>query len=76
MTKLQAIRKKNLISQFELAKRSKLSIQLIQKYEQGKLHIEGSRIESLLNICDVLNCKIWDILEDDKICNRLKKNVE
>lgn len=72
MTKLQAIRKKNLISQFDLAKRTDLSIQLIQKYEQRKLPIEGCRLEALLNICSVLNCNPWDIIEDENLCEQLK----
>ena len=72
MTKLQAIRKKNLISKFDLAKKTDLYIQLIQKYEQRKLPIEGCQLESLLNICTVLNCRPWDIIEDENLCRKLK----
>lgn len=44
MTKLQAIRKKRGLSQFELAKYSDVSIQAIQKYEQNSMSIDSCRI--------------------------------
>lgn len=76
MTKLAMIRKEKKISQFELAKKCDVSIQLIQSYEQKRLPIEGCRLESLLKICYVLDVKIWDILEDDNLAEKLKLAVK
>lgn len=72
MTKLQYLRKEKNISQFELAKRADISIQAVQKYEQGIYPIEGVRLAALLRICDVLGCKIWELIEDEKIAGDLR----
>lgn len=71
MTKLQDFRVKNEISQFELAKRSEVSIQAIQAYEQMKRPIEGCRISSLLRMSQVLGVYYWELFEDKSLADQV-----
>ena len=75
MSKMQYLRKKKNITQFELAKRANISIQAIQKYEQGTLDTAGIRIGTLIRLCMILDCNIWDIIEDDTIATELSKRL-
>lgn len=73
MTKLQYLRKENFMSQFELAKKSGVSIQSIQKYEQGVYPIEGARVDRLIMMSEALNCRIWDLIEDETVARKLRE---
>lgn len=73
MTKLQYLRKEKFISQFELAKRTGVSIKSIQKYEQGVYPIEGARVDRLIAMSEVLGCKVWEIIDNEMIARKLKE---
>lgn len=75
MTKLQYLRKKNYMTQFELAKETGISMQSLQKYEQGIYPIEGVRVNNLLALCKALNCKIWDLMDDETIAAELRRQI-
>lgn len=75
MTKLQAIRKKRGLSQFELAKYSDVSIQAIQKYEQNSMSIDSCRISSLLRIAKVLNVSFLDLLESEFLRQEVEEQL-
>lgn len=63
MRKLKQIRKMRGISQKNLAKYCNISIKSIQAYEQGVRKLEKANKNTILKICEVLNCKISDIIE-------------
>ena len=61
---LTKFRLKKGYSQGDLAEASGLTKRAIQAYEQGTRSIEGARLDSLCNLCQALECKIEDILEN------------
>lgn len=73
MTKLQEYRVNLGISQFELAKRSNVSIQTIQKYEQNVNCIDNCHLSYLVNIADVLNISFVDLLDSDDLRRKVVK---
>ena len=58
--RLKAVRKLRHLSQFELAKRSGMSPQNIQKLEQGR--VKGIQLDTLDILCSVLVCDVQDLL--------------
>ena len=72
VTKLQKIRVKNGLSQNDLSAISGLSKSTIQGYEVKARDIDGARLKVLCDLCLSLNCKLEDILEDEKLIKKLK----
>ena len=73
-SRLKQIRKDAGISQGQLARDSDVSIQTIQKIEQGKQPIEGARFLTLLRISNALGVPFWELFDDQDtaeaaICN-------
>ena len=64
MSKLQEIRKANGLTQNELAERISVKPQTIRSYEQGWRNLNKAEFSILLKICNVLGCKLTDILDD------------
>ena len=62
MSKLQDLRKKQNLSQSELAKKSNVNIRMIQYYEQGMRDINKAQAVTLYKLARVLNCHIEDFL--------------
>lgn len=75
MTKLQEFRKQKDLSQFELAKNSGVSIQLIQKYEQGVLKIENCRLDNLIRISSALGISFVDLFDDSNFVRRVGEQL-
>lgn len=67
MRKLKQIRKMRGISQKNLAKYCNISVKSIQAYEQGTRKLEKANKNTIIKICEVLNCKISDIIESEEI---------
>ena len=65
MNKLKKIRKMRGISQKNLAKYCNISIKSVQAYEQGTRKLEKANKNTIIKICEVLNCKISDIIESE-----------
>lgn len=65
-SKLQRIRKMRGISQKNLAKYCNISIKSVQAYEQGTRKLEKANKNTIIKICEVLNCKISDIIESEE----------
>lgn len=63
MSKLQDFRKKQKISQSELAKKSNVNVRMIQQYEQGVRNINAAQAITVLKLAEALNVKIEDLLE-------------
>ena len=81
MTKLQALRKAAGLSQSRLARDSDVSIQTIQKIEQGQQAIEGARFPTLLRISNALGVPFWELFDnrdaaEAAICNTLMQTPE
>lgn len=72
ITKLQKTRLKRGLSQSELATKSGVPLKTIQHYEQKKRQIENAKLYIICDLCSSLGCKIEDILEDEKMIERIK----
>ena len=66
-SRLKELRKAAGLSQERLARDSDISIQAIQKYEQGQQAIEGARFPTLLRISNALGVPFWELFEDKDI---------
>ena len=64
---LKRIREETGISQSQLADQCEMSVRTLQHYEQGNKDINKAAAETLYRIAKVLNCKIVDLLELDRI---------
>lgn len=72
-TKLKALRVASGLGQLDVAVRAGLNLRTYQYYEQGNKPIEGAKLETLLKICLVLNCKLDEIIEDQNLVELLKE---
>ena len=72
-TKLKALRVASGLTQLEVAVRAGINIRVYQFYEQGNKPIEGAKLETLIKICLVLNCKLDDIIDDPELVELLKE---
>ena len=63
-SRLKDLRKAAALSQEQLARDSDISIQTIQKYEQGLYAIEGARYPTLLRISNALGVPFWELFDD------------
>ncbi len=73
MSKLQAIRKAKGLTQKELAERINVTKQAIQSYEQGWRNINKAEFSILLKLCNTLECKLTDILDDEETLTEWEK---
>ena len=65
LSKLQRIRKIRGLTQKQLAEICNISIKSVQAYEQGTRKLEKANINTILKICEVLNCNLTDILNNE-----------
>ena len=72
-SKIKQMRIKKGLSQSELAAVAGLPAGTIRRYEQEKGKIDRATFSNICRICNALNCKITDILEDDKLISRYNK---
>ena len=72
-TRLLKLRYKRNMTQSELSRRSGVTIRSIQNYEQQHRPIEGARLDALCSLCEALECKIEDILEDEETIRKYKR---
>lgn len=61
---MQALRISRGITQKTLANRSEIPLTTIQALEIGHNKIDSLNLNYLLRICEALNCKIGDIIEE------------
>ena len=64
---LQEIRLKRGLSQSQLAKKCGIPKQTLQRYEGGFANINGARLETLLKLCNALDCDLLEILTDSNV---------
>lgn len=72
-TKLKALRVASGLGQLDVAVRAGLNLRTYQYYEQGNKPIEGAKLETLIKICLVLNCKLDQIIEDQNLVELIKE---
>lgn len=73
MTKLKTKRLEAGLTQLQLAEQTGINMRVLQHYEQGTKKFDHARIDKILNVCIVLNCKLQDIIEDDHFIELLNK---
>ena len=72
-TKLKALRVASGLTQLTVAVRAGLNPRTYQFYEQGNKPIEGAKLETLIKICLVLNCKLDQIIEDPELVEVIRE---
>lgn len=60
--KLKGVRLAAGLSQSQLAEKTGINIRMIQHYEQGVKDLNGAKVETLLKLCNALNCSLRDII--------------
>lgn len=73
MSKLKEKRQAFGLSQSQLAEKSGINVRVIQHYEQGSKNFDHARIDTIMKICIALNCKLEDVIEDNKYIDLIKK---
>lgn len=63
-TKLKALRVARGITQREMVERTGINPGTYSQYEQGVKNFDNARINVILRVCVVLNCRIDDVMED------------
>lgn len=76
VSKLQAARLANGLSQSQLAAAAGINTRVLQNYEQGVRDLSGAKLATLLKICLALNCKLVDILPDGETTALLELYVQ
>ena len=71
--KLKDVRTKRGISQAKLAELSGVNLRTLQQYEQESRNINGASLESIVDICLVLDCGLADILTDNVLISKLER---
>ena len=72
-TKLQKLRFSKGMSQRELSVISGVVARSIRGYEQRERDIDNARLSTLCALCDALDCKMSNIIEDEALIERYKK---
>ena len=75
MTKLKEQRTKAKLTQAELAAVSGVKLRTIQHYESGARKLDGANLDTLCTLALALNCKVYDILENDQLKIKLQKTT-
>ena len=72
-TNLQKRRLDAGLTQRELAKRSGLSLSCIRDFEQKQRLIENTSITTIIILCNILNCSIENIIDNQTLIEFYKK---
>ena len=70
--KLQQKRLEKGLSQAGLADSSGVKKRMIQEYEHDARDINGAKLLTLLKLCNTLECRLDDILDDPETLSELK----
>ena len=61
------------LSQSQLAEKANLNVRTLQHYEQGSKIFDNARIDTILRVCLALNCKMEDVIENQKYIELIGK---
>ena len=73
MSKLKSKRMEAGLSQSQLAEKANLNVRTLQHYEQGSKIFDNARIDTILRVWLVLNCKMEDVIENQKYIELIGK---
>lgn len=76
MSRLKEIRIEKGLTQKQLADGSGVPLRTIQDYEQKQMTIEKAKIYILASISKTLDCKFYDILEDEDLREKLERRCK
>ena len=62
-----------MLKQAELAEKTGLGISTIRAFEQGQRNINKAELTTLLKLCNTLECKLPDILDDEETLTELER---
>lgn len=72
-TKLRTLRVQRGLSQAELAKQSGIPIRTLQRFENSPTMINQTKLNTYYQLCITLDCKITDILEDERLITKFNE---
>lgn len=73
MNKLKLKRLEKGLSQSQLAEKAGLNVRVLQHYEQGSKNFDHARLDTILKVCIVLNCKLKDVIENPDYLDLIQK---
>ena len=73
MSKLKSKRIETGLSQSQLAEKANLNVRTLQHYEQMSKNFDHARIDTILRVCLALNCKMEDVIENQKYIELIGK---
>lgn len=73
MSKLKTMRQTRGLSQSQLAEKANMNVRTLQHYEQGSKIFDHARIDTILRVCLVLDCKFEDIIENQEYIDLIKR---
>ena len=66
MGKLKEKRLETGLSQSQLAEKAGLNVRTLQHYEQGSKIFDNARIDTILKVCNTLECRFEEIIENEE----------
>ena len=73
MHNLQKVRQSRELTQLSLSVASNCNLRTLQDYEINRKNIDRARLDTLVNLCLALQCKLSEIVEDPVLIEKLKK---
>ena len=74
-SKLKMIRESKRITKVELAEKSKVSVNMIIKYENGQRDIDKASLDTLTKLATAFDVKLIELLENDTLINRFSECI-
>ena len=62
---LKDLRLKKGLTQKQLGEASGINYRVIQHYEQGSKNLDHARIDTLLKLCIILDCRLIDLIQSE-----------
>lgn len=69
--KLKTLRRAVGLSQAQLGEMTGLNFRTLQHYEQGTKDLNAAKLQTLLKLCNALNCALSDIITDPEVLELL-----
>ena len=73
MNKLKEVRLSKGLTQKQLAEAANINIRVLQHYEQGSKNFDHARIDTILNVCNTLECRLSDIIQSEDILKTVEQ---
>ena len=71
--RLKTLRRAAGISQTQLAAAAGLNARMVQYYEQGVKDLNAAKLQTLLKLCNALNCTLSDLITDPDVLELLDR---